>query len=52
MVEQRVASRMDRQEILTRRPLPILTVVSEEVVLRSPVRRGEVHKEQLGDCSS
>lgn len=47
MIEQRVASRMDRQEVLARRPPPLLTVVIEEVVLRRPLGGREVHKEQL-----
>jgi hypothetical protein len=47
-IEQRVASRMDRQEILTRWPPPMVTSVIEEVVLRRPIGGREVHKEQLG----
>lgn len=46
-IEQRVASRMDRQGILTRRPPPMVTAVIEEVVLRRPIGGPEVHKEQL-----
>lgn len=47
MVEQRVASRLVRQEILTRWPPPMVTAVIEEVVLRRPIGGPEVHKEQL-----
>jgi transcriptional regulator with XRE-family HTH domain len=47
IIEQRVASRMDRQEILTRWPLPMVTAVIEEVVLRRPIGGLDVHKEQL-----
>ncbi|WLW58650.1 helix-turn-helix domain-containing protein [Streptomyces sp. YU58] len=46
-IEQRVASRMDRQEILTMWPSPMVTAVIEEVVLRRPIGGEEVHKEQL-----
>lgn len=46
-VEQRVASRMGRQEILTQWPPPMVTAVIEEVVLRRPIGGREVHKEQL-----
>ncbi|MFE2562839.1 helix-turn-helix domain-containing protein [Streptomyces mirabilis] len=47
IIEQRVASRMDRQEILTRWPLPMVTAVIEEVVLRRPIGGLDVHREQL-----
>lgn len=46
-VEQRVASRMGRQEILTQWPPPMVTAVIEEVALRRPIGGREVHKEQL-----
>ncbi|MFJ1735930.1 helix-turn-helix domain-containing protein [Streptomyces sp. NPDC088254] len=46
-VEQRVASRVDRQEILTRWPLPMVTAVIEEVVLRRPLGGWDIHREQL-----
>ncbi|WP_074993394.1 helix-turn-helix domain-containing protein [Streptomyces prasinopilosus] len=46
-IEQRVASRMDRQGILTQGPPPMVTAVIEEVVLRRPIGGPEVHKEQL-----
>ncbi|MFE8923374.1 helix-turn-helix domain-containing protein [Streptomyces rochei] len=46
-VEQRVASRMGRQEILAQWPPPMVTAVIEEVVLRRPIGGREVHKEQL-----
>ncbi|PJM97024.1 helix-turn-helix domain-containing protein [Streptomyces sp. CB01373] len=46
-IEQRVASRMDRQGILTRWPPPMVTAVIEEVVVRRPIGGPDVHKEQL-----
>ncbi|GAA3643366.1 helix-turn-helix transcriptional regulator [Streptomyces iranensis] len=46
-IEQRVASRIDRQTILTRWPPPMVTAVVEETVLRRPLGGWEVHKEQL-----
>ncbi|MFC8172080.1 DUF5753 domain-containing protein [Streptomyces sp. NPDC013012] len=46
-IEQRVASRMGRQEILTKWPPPLITAVIEEAVLRRPLGEPEVHKEQL-----
>ncbi|MFF3739143.1 helix-turn-helix domain-containing protein [Streptomyces sp. NPDC002566] len=46
-IEQRVASRVDRQEILTRWPLPMVTAVIEEVVLRRPLGGWDIHREQL-----
>ncbi|MEV7063703.1 helix-turn-helix transcriptional regulator [Streptomyces collinus] len=47
IIEQRVASRMARQEVLTHWPPPMVTAVVEEVVLRRPIGGPEVHKEQL-----
>lgn len=46
-IEQRVASRLDRQKILTRWPPPMVTAVVEEAALRRPLGGWEVHKEQL-----
>ncbi|WP_320777039.1 helix-turn-helix transcriptional regulator [Streptomyces sp. CRN 30] len=46
-IDQRVASRLDRQDILTRWPPPMVTAVVEEVVLQRPIGGREVHKEQL-----
>ncbi|MGW7357020.1 helix-turn-helix domain-containing protein [Streptomyces sp. NPDC054802] len=46
-IEQRVASRLDRQKLLTRWPAPILTCIIEESVLRRPIGGEAVHKEQL-----
>ncbi|MET7905264.1 helix-turn-helix transcriptional regulator [Streptomyces sp. NPDC005355] len=46
-IEQRVASRLDRQKTLTRWPPPMVTAVVEEAVLRRPLGGWEVHKEQL-----
>ncbi|MEU5179966.1 DUF5753 domain-containing protein [Streptomyces longwoodensis] len=46
-IDQRVASRLARQEILTRWPPPMVTAVVEESALRRPIGGWEVHKEQL-----
>ncbi|MFM9493387.1 Scr1 family TA system antitoxin-like transcriptional regulator [Streptomyces galilaeus] len=46
-IEQRVAARLGRQEILTRWPPPMVTAVMEEAALRRPIGGPEVHKEQL-----
>ncbi|MHB9859090.1 helix-turn-helix domain-containing protein [Streptomyces sp. YIM S03343] len=46
-IERRVASRLDRQKILTRWPAPMVTAVVEEATLRRPLGGWEVHKEQL-----
>jgi transcriptional regulator with XRE-family HTH domain len=46
-IEQRVAARLARQEILTRWPAPLVTSVIEEAVLRRPIGGWEVHQEQL-----
>ncbi|MFK0119440.1 Scr1 family TA system antitoxin-like transcriptional regulator [Streptomyces sp. NPDC090994] len=46
-IEQRVASRMSRQEILTGWPPPMITAVVEETVIRRPLGGPEAHKEQL-----
>ncbi|MEU0223778.1 helix-turn-helix transcriptional regulator [Streptomyces sp. NPDC006284] len=46
-IEQRVASRLARQEILTHWPPPMVTAVIEESALRRPIGGREVHKEQL-----
>ncbi|MFD5908162.1 DUF5753 domain-containing protein [Streptomyces massasporeus] len=46
-IEQRVASRLARQEILTHWPPPMVTAVVEESALRRPIGEREVHKEQL-----
>ncbi|PAZ09780.1 transcriptional regulator [Streptomyces sp. SA15] len=46
-IEQRVASRMARQEILTGWPPPMVTAVIEEVVLRRCLGGRETHSEQL-----
>jgi transcriptional regulator with XRE-family HTH domain len=46
-IEQRVASRLARQEILTHWPPPMVTAVVEESALRRPIGGREVHKEQL-----
>ncbi|MGP4049276.1 helix-turn-helix domain-containing protein [Streptomyces sp. 2A115] len=46
-IEQRVASRLARQEILTRWPPPMISSVIDESVLRRPLGGPEVHKDQL-----
>lgn len=46
-IEQRVSSRLARQEILAKWPPPMVTAVIEESVLRRPIGGWEVHKEQL-----
>ncbi|CAL9400050.1 hypothetical protein SUDANB145_01445 [Streptomyces sp. enrichment culture] len=46
-IEQRVASRMSRQEILSGWPPPMITAVFEETVVRRPLGGPEAHKEQL-----
>ncbi|AYL39437.1 helix-turn-helix domain-containing protein [Streptomyces fungicidicus] len=47
LVEQRVASRLARQDILTQWPPPMITAVVEEVVFRRPLGDRDVHREQL-----
>ncbi|MET7934546.1 helix-turn-helix transcriptional regulator [Streptomyces sp. NPDC005322] len=37
VIEQRLAARMVRQDIFTRRPAPLLSFIIEEVVLRKPI---------------
>ncbi|MET8676186.1 helix-turn-helix transcriptional regulator [Streptomyces sp. NPDC004647] len=46
-IEQRVSARLARQELLTRWPAPILSFVTEEVVLRRPYGGKEVLRGQL-----
>ncbi|MGW0433388.1 helix-turn-helix domain-containing protein [Micromonospora sp. NPDC003197] len=46
-VEQQVATRIERQEILTRAKPPVLTVVIDEFVLRRCVGGPDVMREQL-----
>jgi transcriptional regulator with XRE-family HTH domain len=46
-VEQRVNARLARQEIFSRRPLPTLSFVIEESVLRRPIGGWQVLKGQL-----
>ncbi|MGP2440447.1 helix-turn-helix domain-containing protein [Streptomyces sp. JW3] len=50
-IEQRVTSRLARQEILTPWPPPMITSVIDESVLRRPLGGAEVHKEQLDHLS-
>ncbi|MYT29005.1 MULTISPECIES: helix-turn-helix transcriptional regulator [unclassified Streptomyces] len=46
-VEQRTAARLERQEIFTRRPLPTISFVIEEAVLRRPLGGRPVMRGQL-----
>lgn len=46
-IEQRVASRLARQEILAYWPPPMISSVIDESVLRRPLGGVEVHKEQM-----
>ncbi|MGW3955126.1 helix-turn-helix domain-containing protein [Streptomyces sp. NPDC004752] len=46
-IEQRVAARMARQEILTQWPPPIVTAVIDEAVLRREIGGPKVQQEQL-----
>ena len=46
-IEQRVSARMARQAIFTRTPMPTLSFVIEESVLRRPVGGLAVHRGQL-----
>lgn len=47
-IQQRVAARMERQEILQRREPPTISFVVSEVTLMDRLGGGEVHREQLG----
>lgn len=47
VVEQRVGARLERQEIFSRRPLPTLSFVIEESVLRRPIGGRSVLRGQL-----
>ncbi|WSP86855.1 helix-turn-helix domain-containing protein [Streptomyces sp. NBC_01235] len=47
VIEQRLAARMARQEIFTRRPAPLLSFIIEEVVLRKPIGGVAVLRGQL-----
>lgn len=46
-IEERVAARLARQRIFARRPLPTLSFVVEESVLRRPVGGSAILREQL-----
>ncbi|MFC8589824.1 helix-turn-helix domain-containing protein [Streptomyces atroolivaceus] len=46
-IEQRVAARLARQDLLTRWPAPIVTCIVEEVVLHRPIGGEAVHRAQL-----
>ncbi|MFF3768128.1 helix-turn-helix domain-containing protein [Streptomyces sp. NPDC001922] len=46
-IEQRVTARLARQEVMDRRPAPLMSFVIEEVALRRPVGGAAVLREQL-----
>ncbi|PGH49920.1 helix-turn-helix transcriptional regulator [Streptomyces sp. Ru87] len=46
-VEQRVAARMERQKLFSRRPAPLLSFVIEETVLRRPLGGAAIMRGQL-----
>ncbi|WP_326847483.1 DUF5753 domain-containing protein [Streptomyces kaniharaensis] len=46
-IDQWVAARLARQEILSKWPLPLMSWVLDESVLRRPLGGWDVHKEQL-----
>lgn len=46
-VEQRVSARMERQKLFSRRPMPLLSFVIEETVLRRPLGGQTVLRGQL-----
>ncbi|MGW4025020.1 helix-turn-helix domain-containing protein [Streptomyces sp. NPDC005009] len=46
-IEQRVAARLDRQQIFNRWPPPFTTFTIEESILRRPLGGWDVHREQL-----
>ncbi|RGD58899.1 XRE family transcriptional regulator [Kitasatospora xanthocidica] len=46
-VDQWVAARLERQQILTRWPLPVMSWVIDESALRRPLGGWDVHREQL-----
>ncbi|MGH3309533.1 MAG: helix-turn-helix domain-containing protein [Streptomyces sp.] len=48
-INTRVAARMDRQEILTRWPPPMVSVVFEEAVLRRPIGGWDIQQRQLAE---
>lgn len=47
VIDQRLAARLARQEIFTRKPAPVLSFVVEEVVLRKPIGGRGVLRGQL-----
>ncbi|MFJ2080730.1 helix-turn-helix domain-containing protein [Streptomyces anulatus] len=47
IIEQRLESRLARQQIFSRRPAPLLSFIIEEVVLRKPIGGREVLRGQL-----
>lgn len=47
LIERRVAARIERQEIFTRKPAPMVSFVVEEAALQRPFGGREVHVEQL-----
>jgi transcriptional regulator with XRE-family HTH domain len=47
VVEKRVADRLSRQQVIERRPSPIVSYVLEEVLLDRPIGGRHVHADQL-----
>lgn len=47
IVEQRIAARMERQKLFSRKPAPLLSFVIEEAVLRRPLGGRDVLRGQL-----
>ncbi|KUN85543.1 DNA-binding protein [Streptomyces bungoensis] len=47
VIEQRVAARLERQKLFSRRPTPLLSFVVEEQVLRRPIGGRQVLRGQL-----
>lgn len=47
VIEQRVAARMERQKIFSRRPVPLMSFVIEAAVLKRPIGGREVMRGQL-----
>ncbi|MFI9762625.1 Scr1 family TA system antitoxin-like transcriptional regulator [Streptomyces sp. NPDC051963] len=47
-IEARLAARLDRQQVLARKPLPVVGFVLEEHVLKRPLGGEQSLKEQLG----
>ncbi|MEU5640307.1 helix-turn-helix domain-containing protein [Streptomyces milbemycinicus] len=52
IIEQRVAARLARQELLSHRPSPVMSFVVEETALRRPLGGEEVLRGELGHLLS